>query len=134
MSLNGSIIKKDATGITVTAGTDQTFTADGVAIANGLHLVDAAQTDFRIRRNITAKVKQPAYDSVNKSFSKDKKSVTLVQPKILVNGTVVYNLVRIEREVHPESTSAEALDLNRCGAQLLCDSDYDAFWSVGSLQ
>lgn len=133
MPLNGAVIMKDATGITVTAGTSQTFTNDGATIPNGIHLVDAAQTDFRIRRNITAKVKQPTYDAALKTFSKDKKTVTLVQPKLLVNGAIVYNLIRIEREIHPESTVAETLDINRVGAQLLSDLDFDSFWSVGSL-
>lgn len=133
MPLNGAIVKKDATGITVTAGTDQTFTNDGAAIVNGVHLVDAGQADYRIRRNLTFKVKQPTYSPVS-GYSKDRKGVTLTCPKILADGTTVFNLIRIEREIHPESTAAEMLDVNRVAAQLLSDADFDAFWSVGSLQ
>jgi hypothetical protein len=54
-------------------------------------------------------------------------------PKILADGSTEYNLIRIEREVHPESTAAEALELNIQGAQLLFDSEVLAFWSAGSL-
>lgn len=132
MPLNGAIVKKDATGITVTAGTDQTFTSDGAAIANGVHLVDAGQADYRIRRSLTFKVKQPTYGPIS-GYSKDRKGVTLTCPKILVNGSTVFNLVRIEREIHPESSSAEMADINRVAAQLLIDADFDSFWSVGSL-
>lgn len=132
MPLKGAIVKKDATGITVTAGTDQTFSDDGAPVNNGLHLVDAGQADYRIRRSLTVKVKQPTY-SPTTGYSKDRKSVSLTQPKILADGTTVFNVLRIEREVHPESTSAEAVDINRVGAQILSDSDFDSFWSVGSL-
>jgi len=132
MPLNGAIVKKDASGITVTAGTDQTFTNDGATIANGVHLVDAGQADYRIRRSLTFKVKQPTYGAVS-GYSKDRKGVTLTSPKILTDGTTVFNLIRIEREIHPESTAAEMADLNRVGAQLLSDADFDSFWSVGSL-
>lgn len=133
MPLNGAIVKKDATGITVTAGTDQTFVSDGAKIDSGLHLVDSAQADYRIRRSVTAKVKQPTYNAQTGKFSKDRKGLTLVSPKILTDGTIAYNLIRIEREVHPECTAAEILDLNRVGAQLVCDADFDTFWAVGSL-
>lgn len=132
MPLNGAIVKKDATGITVTAGTDQTFTSDGAAIANGVHLVDAGQTDYRIRRSLTFKVKQPTYGPTS-GYSKDRKGVTLTCPKILADGSTVFNLIRIEREIHPESSSAEMADVNRVAAQLLTDADFDSFWSVGSL-
>lgn len=132
MPLNGAVVKKDATGITVTAGTDQTFTSDGAPINSGIHLVDAGQTDYRIRRSMTVKVKQPVYNATT-GYSKDRKSITLTQPKILASGVTVFNVLRIEREVHPESTAAEALDINRVGAQLMSDADFDSFWSVGSL-
>lgn len=132
MPLNGAIVKKDATGITVVAGTDQTFTNDGAEIVNGAHFVDVGVADFRIRRGLTCKVKQPTY-SPTSGYSKDRKSITLTCPKILADGTTVFNLIRIEREVHPESTAAEAVDINRVAAQLLSGSDYASFWSVGSL-
>lgn len=133
MPLNGAIVMKDATGVTVTAGTGQTFVNDGAEIQNGVHLVDSGQTDYRIRRNLTFKVKQPVYDPYRSGYSKDRKSISLVSPKILTDGTTAFNLIRIEREVHPETTAAEATDINRIAAQLLSDADFDSFWSVGSL-
>jgi hypothetical protein len=35
--------------------------------------------------------------------------------------------------VHPESTAAEAAELNTQGAQLLFDADTTSFWTVGSV-
>lgn len=132
MSVQNAVVKSGSTAMTPTGGTDVTFTPDGLSVANGVHIADAAQADFRIRRNITLKNKVPTL-LADGTYSKDKKSVTLVCPKILTSGKTVFNLIRIEREVHPESTAAEALDLCMIGAQLLSDTDFTSFWSSGSL-
>lgn len=118
--------------MTPTGGSDLTLTPDGVTVANGVHVSDAAQTDFRVRRNLTVKNKPPVLSSTG-VYSKDRKSMTFVAPKLLASGETVFNLIRIEREVHPESTAAEALDLTMVGAQLCSDTDFTAFWSAGSL-
>jgi hypothetical protein len=132
MPLNGMILKK-AGANSVTGGTDVTYTEDGQEVPNGTHLVDSSVTDFRTRSNIKLQNRIPTYNSLTGEYSKDKKTVTLVCPKILESGKTVYNLIRIEREVHPESTAAEAAELNIQGAQLLFDSDAANFWAVGSL-
>lgn len=116
-----------------TGGTSKTYTIDGKPIVGGVHVQDASVTDFRVRPNATFRNREPKYNSALKKFSKDKKTVTLVIPKILADGSVEYNLIRIEREVHPESTAAEALELNTQGAQLLFDSEVAAFWASGSI-
>lgn len=130
MPVNGAILKKTGTN-SVTGGTDVTYTSDGQTVQNGLHLVDAGTADYRVRPNMTLKHKPPTFSSG--TYSKDRKTVTLVFPKILASGETVFNLIRIEREVHPESTAAEALELNIQGAQVLFDTDFANFWSVGSL-
>lgn len=132
MPLNGAIIKDGASAMTPTGGSDMTFTSDGQTVSGGLHLANAAQADFRIRENMSVKQKVPTL-SGSGVYSKDKKTVTYVEPKILASGVTVFNLIRIEREVHPESTAAEALNLNMMGAQILADSDFASFWSAGSL-
>lgn len=131
MSLTNAVVKTAATGITVTGGSDLAFAPDGVSIPGGLHLAVPADEDFRTRRNLTVRNKQPVL--TNGVYSKSKMSTTFVQPKILANGSTVFNLIRIEREVHPESTAAEAFELNMIGTQLLLDADFTAFWSGGSL-
>lgn len=130
MGLNGAIIKQAGTN-SVTGGTDITFSADGQTVANGLHLIDASEPDYRIRPSLTAKYRTPTLS--NGEYSKDKKTLTLVRPMIKDNGETVFNLIRIEREVHPETSAADALELNTQGAQLLFDSDFAAFWSIGSV-
>jgi hypothetical protein len=132
MGVQNAVVKSGSTAMTPTGGSDLTLTPDGVSVPNGVHISEAAQADFRIRRNATVKNKVPTL-LPSGSYSKDKKSITFVAPKILANGETVFNLIRIEREVHPESTAAEALDLCMIGAQLLSDADFATFWSAGSL-
>lgn len=113
-------------------GTSKTYSADGKPVPGGLHVSDTSVTDFRVRPNITFRFREPKYNSTLKTFSKNKQTATLVIPKLLASGSVEYNLIRIEREVHPESTAAEMLELNIQGAQLLFDSEVAQFWATGS--
>lgn len=132
MSLTNAILKDGASAMTPTGGADMTFTPNGQSVTNGIAIANAAQTDFRIRENATLKNRLPVLNSLGK-YSKDKKTLVYAEPKILADGSTVFNLIRIEREVHPESTAAEALNLCMMGAQWLTDSDVAAFWSAGSL-
>jgi hypothetical protein len=132
MPINGMVIKSAGTN-SVTGGTDVTYVADGQDVPNGVHVVNASVADFRVRGNATFKNRVPTYSQTSSKWSKDKKTVTLVLPKLLSSGEIVFNLIRIEREVHPESTAAEAAELNTQGAQLLFDADTTSFWTVGSV-
>lgn len=131
MSIQNAVVKAGATGLTVVGGTDMSLTPDGLSVANGIHVSNAAETDFRIRENLTVKYKQPTFNGG--VYSKDRKSMVYVEPKILTDGSTVFNLIRIEREVHPETTAAEALNLNMIGGQLLSDTDFTSFWAGGNL-
>lgn len=132
MPIQNMIIKAGATSLSVTGGTDITYTPDGTVIEGGVHTANAAQPDFRIRENITWKNKQPALQP-DGSYSKAKRSAVIVFPKLLASGKTVFNLCRLELEVHPETSVAEALNLQLQAAQLLTDSDNASFWSAGSL-
>lgn len=131
MSLQNATVKSGASAMTPTGGSDVTFTPDGTVVPGGIHCANAAQTDFRIRENFTAKNRNPVL-GIDGVYSKDKKSMTYVKPKILASGKTVFNLIRIEKECHPESTAAESLDLCMVGSQLLTDTDFSSFWSNGS--
>jgi hypothetical protein len=118
--------------MTPTGGSDKTFTNDGVVIPSGIHIANAGQADFRIREHVAIRNRNPSLNG-NGAWSRDRKAITYTVPKLLADGTYVNNVIRIEREVHPESTAAEALDLNMVGAQLLTDADFTAYWTSGSL-
>lgn len=132
MPLNGAIVKSGATAMTPTGGSDKTFTTDGVVIPNGIHIANAAQTDFRIREHLAIRNRVPTLNG-NGKWTRDRKAVTITIPKLLADGTYVNNTMRIEREVHPEATVAEAKELCMLAAQVLSDSDFDAYWQSGSL-
>lgn len=122
-------------GATVAAsgGSAQVFAEDGVTIQNGLHLIIPADTDYQTRRQATVKYRQPTLDVKTGVYGKDKKSISYALPLVLTDGRIVFNTIRIEREVHPSLTAAQALELNKIGAQLLVDDDATSFWASGSL-
>lgn len=132
MGLQALGINTGVTSFTVTGGTPKTYSPNGATVPNGLQLIDPLITDFRVRPTVTATVRYPVKNS-DGSFSKDKRVIKLVQPKILADGSIAFNLIEIRTELHPESTDAEGTDLRYQGAQLLFDSDAVNFWKAGSL-
>lgn len=122
-------------GATVAAsgGSALAFAEDGVSIQNGLHLIVPSDSDYQTRRQVTIKNRQPSLDAKTGVYGKDKKSISLALPIVLADGRVVFNTIRIEREVHPSLSAANALELNKLGAQLLSDADTVDFWATGSL-
>jgi hypothetical protein len=123
-----------ATGATlaVTGGTAVVFADDGVTIPNGVHLVVPLDTNYALRRSATAKYRPPVLDKLG-VYTRDKKYISITVPMTLASGKIINNVLRVEREVHPEFTAAEAVDLNKLAAQLLVDTDVDDFWGAGSL-
>lgn len=124
------------TGATVAAsgGSALAFADVANAIPNGVQLVVPADADYQTRRSSVFKYRAPTVDPKTGAYSKDSKSVTYVKPTVnAVTGKINFNLVRIIREVHPSLTAAECADLNKVAAQMLTDSDTDAFWATGSV-
>lgn len=122
-----------ATSNVPTGGTPLVFADDGITIQNGLHLIVPADADYQTRRQVTAKYRPPTLDPKTGVYGKDKKSLCLVQPILLPNGSVSFQTLRIEREVHPSLSMAQAAELCSLGAQLLTDNDVQSFWATGSL-
>lgn len=120
------------TAISATGGTAFVFADDGVTIQNGVHLVVPATVDYRVRESATLKFKPPSLDTLG-VYSRDKKSVSFTVPMILASGKVVNNVIRIEREVHPEFSAANCVEMNKKASQLLFDTDTDSFWAAGSM-
>lgn len=131
MALNGSTVLNGAT-ISATGGTTITFGVSGKDVPNGVEIVDVGATDYTVRTSATFKVKMPNYNSVTGTWSKGKREIVLVKPKILASGALVFPLCRIDVEDHPEMSAAEALELRKEAAQLLTDSDFDLFFTTGS--
>lgn len=132
MGLKSMSLTAGAT-LSVTGGTPLAFATDGVAIQNGLHLIVPADS-FAVRRQATCKYRAAVLDVKTGKYGKDKKSISLSVPVTLGDGSVVFNTIRIEREMYPLEAAATAVELNKLGAQLLIDADTDSFWASGSLE
>jgi hypothetical protein len=115
-----------------TGGTAKVFADDGVTVPNGVHVSVPGTTDFRVREHATFRYKPPALQA-DGSYSRGSWTASLTVPKALASGKYVNNTVRIEVDLHPESTATEGSDLRKLGAQALVDSDTDNFWTAGSL-
>lgn len=136
MPLNGAIIKSTSAAVlSVAGGVDVTFTSDGQDIVNGMHFIDASIADFRVRSQLTAKVKQPSMVNIGgiATLSKDKRSLLYIQPFVDTKGALHYPLIRIEREMHPDMTQDAMLEFNRRGAQMLFNANFTNFWALGSV-
>jgi hypothetical protein len=133
MPISGMTILDDSTAQAApTGGSAVTLEEDGVTVANGKHVADSGNADFLTRLNATFRNRPPALQA-DGSWSKAKRSAMIVQPKELADGSYVFNLVRVELEIHPESTATEVQTLRYNGSQLLTDADVDDFISTGSL-
>lgn len=127
---NGTIV----TGATpsITGGTSKTLSVDGVSVQNGIHLIDASNTDITTRLAVTAKSKPGQLDSVTGEWSMDKRSLTVTVPKV-INSKQKFPSVYITIQTHPLMTQAEIDSLCYIAAQTLFDADFDNFRRVGAL-
>lgn len=132
MGLKNATILSGAS-IGVTGGTTINLADNGVQIPNGCQMVVREDTDYATRRTVTAKTRPAVIDAKTSEYGKDKKSITLVKPTVLPSGRVIFNVIRVEREVHPTLTAAECFELNKLAVQLLVDGDLDGFWDFGTL-
>lgn len=121
--------------VSTTGGVSTAFVTNGAEVNGGIQVVDSANTNAVTRASITARtIKSAALDmSTGVYAGKTKRQVQLVRPKVTASGRVVFPLVRVELEVHPEMTDAEVSALMSEGAQLLVDPDFTNFWKIGSL-
>lgn len=132
MGLKNMSLLASAT-VAASGGSALVFADNGVTIPNGVQLVVPADTDYQTRRSVTAKYRPPTFNQATSAYGKDKKSISLTLPIVLSDGKVVFNVIRVEREVHPSLSAANANELNLLLAQMLIDNDVSNFWATGSL-
>lgn len=120
--------------VSAAGGSSTAFVPNGSQVTGGIQVVDSTNTNAVTRASMTFRtIKQAVLDSVSGLFTgKIKRQAQLVRPKVLSSGRVVFPLVRIELEFHPDNSDAEISALLSEGAQLLIDSDFTSFWKIGS--
>lgn len=134
MSVTNATLLVGAT-VAATGGTSVAFTPNGADVKSGIQLVDSVTTNAVTRAVITLRtIKAAVFDAVKGIFTgKTRRMGQVVRPKVLANGQVVFPLVRVEVEDHPEMTDAERAQLRLDGAQLLTDTDFTSFWTLGAV-
>lgn len=132
MGIQALTLMDAATSCSVTGGASKTYSPDGQTVVNGMHVADGAETDFRVRKQITFRTRNPQRQS-DGSFSKGKRWITLYCPYLKANGTVAPNVERYESEVDPETPAANAINNRKLMSQLLFDADVESFHTSGSL-
>lgn len=118
----------------LTGGTATSFVPSGKTVPDGVQTVASADTSAVTRRSITHKSRSATINQATGKFGgKDKRSTVFVFPEILPDGSISFDLVRIEVECHPQSAPTKIAALRSAGVNLLVDTDYDNFWSLGTV-
>jgi hypothetical protein len=115
-----------------TGGSAQVMSESGKKLNQGKVLVDTSVTDFFSRPELQLVSRMPT-EQPDGTWSKKKTSVRYVVPFTTDAGDIVYNLVRVETEVHPDAAASVEADLREKGAQIAIDSELDDFYATGSL-
>lgn len=131
MPLNGLVVKTGVTSMSVTGGTDKTYTLDGMPIQNGVHISDGSVADFRVRPHMSMKYRPPRKLS-DGTWTRERWAWTITIPEE-IGGVIVNTVRRGELEVPPGST--KKADVNFIDAQISAGTATGAagFIATGSL-
>lgn len=132
MPLNGLSISENATSLSVTGGTAQAFTPDGVTVNNGLHVAAAAVADFRVRPHISFKNRVPQRNS-NGEFGYGTQEFVMTEPYLHSDGKVYYVTHTVTRRYHPVIPAANVKNARYKAAQVMFDADSENFNTAGDL-
>jgi hypothetical protein len=91
--------------------------------------------DFATRRVVTYKTRPPIYDARTKSWSKQKRSVSIASPGIDELGNIVYDTIRVELETAASTSIEDCNKLRGLAAYAIVgiDGTADTFWQLGSV-
>lgn len=131
MGIQSITVAVGATGMTPVGGTATLFSRDDVKVNNGIHVSDPA-TAFLSRPAISFRSRPPVLQPDGR-WSKAKRMVSAVIPKVLADGTTSFTVYRGEVECHPECTSAEVMSVVCLGQQGFTDAEAADFIAAGSL-
>lgn len=116
-------------------GTATPFVPSAQAVTNGVMIVASGDTNPATRRNMTFKSRAANLDPSTGKFSgKEKRQIVICVPEVLTDGSITFDLVRIEIEAHPQSSAGKLAALRMLGISVLTDSDIDNFINLGSLE
>lgn len=119
----------------LTGGTATPFIPSAQAVTNGIMVVASGDTNPATRRNMTFKSRAANLDPTTGKFSgKEKRQIVICVPEVLTDGSISFDLVRIEIEAHPQSSAGKLGNLRTLAVDVLADADIDNFVNLGSLE
>lgn len=119
-------------GTTTTAGgAAQTFDRSSTPVTNGYEYADVSEPDFFARQKVLVTSRMPSLQS-DGSWSKQKTSARFVLPITLADGTIAFNVARVELEVHPESSVANLTEMREFAAQMAIQAGLDELYEAGT--
>jgi hypothetical protein len=127
-----SISLLDGGTTSTTGGSAQTFDRTNLAVNNGYEYADVDETDFFARQKIIVVTRAPQLQS-DGSWSKQKASLRFVMPITLADGSISYNVGRVEVEYHPEASAANLAEIREFCAQMAIGSALDDIYVAGTL-
>lgn len=136
MSITSTVIKETPTGHSWTAGDDATLIVLGGSTEKLKAQISVtgeslAQHD---RETIDFYAVRPKVDrGAPNGYTQARSGFTLKAPKTLANEERTNNSIRIEMSCDVETTDVEKTRLRYYAAQVLAESEFDAFWNAGSV-
>jgi hypothetical protein len=119
-------------GTTTTAGgAAQSFERSSTPVTNGYEYSDVSEADFFARQKVIATSRMPQLQT-DGTYSKQKSSLRFVYPLTLADGSIAYNVARVEIECHPESTVANLTELRELAAQMAIQAGVDDLYTAGT--
>lgn len=132
MSIRSASILFGATAA-LSGGTATSFVPSAQAVTNGVMVVASGDINPATRRNMTFKTRAANLDPSTGKFSgKEKRQMVICDPEVLSDGSVSFDLVRIELEAHPQSAAGKLAKLRGYAISVLADNDIDNFINLGS--
>lgn len=130
MSLKNAAVVIGGTIGAPTGGSTLTF-ADYGSVPNDVRLGVSADTDFRLRRKISAKIVEPKVQaSAPNGYTQAKTVMQFSKPKLLANGKITAQTIQISMWTDIEATDAEKQELMDVGSQMLSDGDFTPTWKT----
>jgi hypothetical protein len=120
-------------GTTSTAGgAAQAFSRTNLPVNNGYEYADVDEADFFARQKVIIATRSPQLQS-DGTWSKQKTSLRFVLPITLADGTISYNVGRVEVECHPEASAANLAEIREFCAQMAIGAAFDDCYVAGTL-
>lgn len=109
------------------------LTLSSVSVNGGVQLQFEADTEAASRRTVTFRNKPSVYDPKTKTWSKQKRTISISGPELQENsGTYQANAIRIELDVTATASIGTITKLLNFACCALTSSDTRKFFTVGS--